>query len=134
MKEQVKTPEKKLNTMEISNLADAEFKTLVIRMLKKLREDLSSIKKIQSETRDPLIEIKNNLQRNNSRVHEAENQINDLEHKEAKNNQSEQEEEKTIQKNEDSISSLQDIFKQSNIRSTGFPKGEEKEQEIGNLF
>ena len=31
--------------MEISNLSDAEFKTLVIRMLKELSEDLSSIKK-----------------------------------------------------------------------------------------
>ena len=33
MKEQVKTPEKELNKMVISNLSDAEFKTLVIRML-----------------------------------------------------------------------------------------------------
>ena len=41
--------------------------------------------------KDTLIEIKNNLQGNN-RVDEAENQINDLEHKEAENNQSEQEE------------------------------------------
>ena len=39
-----------------------------------------------------LIEIRKNLQGNNSRVDEAENQIKDLEHKEAKNNQSEQEE------------------------------------------
>ena len=31
--------------MEISNLSDAEFKTLVIRMIKELHEDLSSIKK-----------------------------------------------------------------------------------------
>ena len=37
-----------------------------------------------------LIEIKNNLQGNNSRVGAVENQINDLEHKEDKNNQSEQ--------------------------------------------
>ena len=57
-------------------------------MLKELSVDLSSIKKIQSEMKDTLIEIKNNLQGNN-RVHEAENQINDLEHKEEKNNQSE---------------------------------------------
>ena len=48
--------------------------------------------------KDTLIEIKNNLQGNNSKVDEAENQINDLEHKEAKNNQSEQREEKRIQK------------------------------------
>ena len=43
------------------------------------------MKKTQSEMKDTLIEIKNNLQGNNSRVDEAENQINDLEHKEAKN-------------------------------------------------
>ena len=36
MREQIKTPEKDLNKMEISNLSDAEFKTLVIRMLKDL--------------------------------------------------------------------------------------------------
>ena len=84
MKGQIKTPEKELNKMEISKLSDAEFKTLVIRMLKELSEDLSSMKRIQSEMKDSLIEIKNHLQGNNSRVDEAENQINDLEHKEAK--------------------------------------------------
>ena len=78
--------------MEISNLSDAEFKTLVIRMLKELCEDLSSTKKIQSEIKDTLIEIRNNLQGNNNRVDETEDQINDLQHEEAKNNQSEQEE------------------------------------------
>ena len=36
MKEQNKTPEKELNKVEISNLLDAEFKTLVIRMLRNL--------------------------------------------------------------------------------------------------
>ena len=46
--------------MEISNLSDAEFKTLVIRMLRKLSEDLSSIKKIQPELENSLIETKNN--------------------------------------------------------------------------
>ena len=36
MKEQNKTLEKELNEMEIINLSDAEFKTLVIRMPKEL--------------------------------------------------------------------------------------------------
>ena len=45
MKEQIKTPAKKLNKMEISSLTDEEFKTLVIRMLKKCSEDLNSIKR-----------------------------------------------------------------------------------------
>ena len=105
MKEQIKTPE-----MEMTNLSDEVFKTLVIRMLKELSEDLNSIKKIQSETKKQLTEIKNNLRGNNSRVDEAENQINDLEHKEAKNNQSEQQEEKKeSKKNEDSVSSLRQL-------------------------
>ena len=72
MKEQIKAPEKELNEMEISNLSDTVFKTLVIRMLKEISEDLNSIKKTQSDMKDTLIEIKNNLQGNNNRVVEAE--------------------------------------------------------------
>ena len=90
MKEQIKTPEKGLNEMEISNLSDAEFKTLLIRMLKELSEDLNGIKKIQPKMKDTLIEINNSLQGNNCRVDEAKNQLNDLEHKEGKNNPAEQ--------------------------------------------
>ena len=44
MKGHIKTPQKELNEMEISNLSDAEFKTQVIRMLKELSEDFNSIK------------------------------------------------------------------------------------------
>ena len=36
MKEQIKTPENELNKTEISNLSDAEFKTMVVRMLRNL--------------------------------------------------------------------------------------------------
>ena len=43
MKEQIKTPKKELNEMEISNLPDAQFKSLVIRMLKELSEDVNSM-------------------------------------------------------------------------------------------
>ena len=53
-------------------------------MLEEFSEDLNSIKKIQSEMKDTLIEIKNNLKSSNSKVGEAKNQINYLEHKEAK--------------------------------------------------
>ena len=72
-----------------------------MRMFKGLSEDLY---KIQSEMKDTLIEIKNNLQGNNSRRDEAKNQINDLKHKEAKKQPI-----RTRRKNpkiEDSISSL----------------------------
>ena len=53
-------------------------------MFKEFSEDLNSIKKIQSEMKDILIAIKNNSEESNSRVDEAKNQINDLQHKEAK--------------------------------------------------
>ena len=84
MKEQIKIPEKELNKMEICNLSKAEFKTLVTRMLKEFSEGLKSIKKAQSEMKDTITEIRNNLQGNNSGVDKAENEINDLEHKEVK--------------------------------------------------
>ena len=54
MKGQIKTPEKELNEMEMSKMSEAEFKTLVIRMLRELSEGLSSIKKTQSEMKDRL--------------------------------------------------------------------------------
>ena len=59
MKEYTKTPEKDLNKMEISNLSDAAFKTLVIRMLKELTGYFNSIKKAQAEMKDTLTEMKN---------------------------------------------------------------------------
>ena len=44
-----------------------------------------------------------------------------------KNNHAEQQEEKRIQTNEDSVSCLWGNFKHSNIRNIGVPEGEEKE-------
>ena len=71
MKEENATAEKELNKMETSNLLQAEFKTLVIRMLSELSEklnsikkDLETIKKNQSEMKDSLTEMKNNFTRN----------------------------------------------------------------------
>ena len=60
--------------MEISDLSYAEFKTLVIRMLKKLIGYFNNIKKTQAEMKITLSEIKKNLQGTNSGVDEAKNQ------------------------------------------------------------
>ena len=38
MKEQIKTPEKELSNKELANLRDAEFNTLVIKMLTEMIE------------------------------------------------------------------------------------------------
>ena len=45
MKEQMNSPEKELSDKEIDNLSDAEFKTLVIRMLTEMVEYRHKIKK-----------------------------------------------------------------------------------------
>ena len=88
MKEQNKTPEKELNKMEITNLSDTEFTTLVISMLKELTEYSNSIKEEMKFTRS---EIKKNLQGTISGgVY--------LEHKEEINVHQEQKEETRIKK------------------------------------
>ena len=65
---------------------------------------------------------------------EAGIQFNYLEQKEEINIQPEQKEEIRIQKHEEWLRNLWDNFKCTNIQIIGVPEGEEKEQEIGNLF
>ena len=60
--------------------------------------------------------------------------LNSLDQKEKINIQPEQNEETRIQKNEERLRNLQDIFKHSNIRIIGVPEGEEEEQKNENLF
>ena len=86
----------KLNKVKISNLSDAEFKTLVIRMLQELIVYCNSVRKTRAEMKVTLSEIKKNLQGANSGEEEAENQINHLEHKEKRSIQYEEQEEKRI--------------------------------------
>ena len=81
--------------MEIANLSDAEFKTL---MRKMLRDCMYYSKRIREEMKATLSEIKKNPQGTNSEGKEAEVQINDLEHKDEINNQPEQNEGTRIQK------------------------------------
>ena len=68
MNEQNKTLEKELNETEIANLSDAEFKTLVIRLLKELIEYDNNIKE---EIKVTITEIKKNLQGTTSEGEEA---------------------------------------------------------------
>ena len=80
-----------------------------------------------------LINFKNNLQRVSIKVDEAKSQISDLEHKEEKDISTAKKKKKS-EKIKDSVRSLWDNFKCSNILIIGVPEGEEKEQESGNLF
>ena len=62
MKEQIKAPKKELNHKKIVNLSDAEFKTMVIRMITELVEYGS---KIQERVKAMKSEIKENVQGTN---------------------------------------------------------------------
>ena len=93
MKEQNRMVEKELSETELANLPDAEFKTLVTRMLKELTEYGNDIKE---EMKATLSDIKKNPQGTNSEGKEARIQITDLEHKEDINIYPEQTEETRI--------------------------------------
>ena len=120
-----------LSYEDIDNLSDAEFKTLVIRMLTKLIEFSCKMKEEMKATQS---EIKQNIQGTNSEGKETRTRINDLEQKEEINIQLEQNEETRIQKNEERLRNLWDNFKRSNIWIIGVPEREGEEQEIENLF
>ena len=97
MKEQFKAPEKiQLRDKEIANLSDAQFKTLVIRMLQELTGYFNSIKKTQGATKVALCEIRKNLQGTNSDRKEIRTQINGMDQKEERNIQPEENEETRI--------------------------------------
>ena len=115
---------------ERANLSDAEFKTLVIRMLKEMVEYCH---KIEEKVKAMKSEIKENVQGTNRDGTETRTQINGLDQKEEVNIQPERNEETRIQKPE-RLRNLQDIFKCSNIQIIGVSEGEEEEQEIEHLF
>ena len=96
MKEQIKAPEKiQLSGEQISNLSDAQFKTLVISLLTELVEYGH---KIEEKVKAMKSEIKENVQGTNSDGKDTRTQIKGLEQKEEINIQPEQNEEMRIQK------------------------------------
>ena len=85
MKEQIKAPEKiQLSNEEIANLSDAQFKTLVIRMLTEMVE---YGQKLDEKMKAMLRETKENVQGTNSDVKETGTQINTVDQKEETPNQ-----------------------------------------------
>ena len=95
VKEQIKSPETELSNEEIASLSDAQFKTLVIKMLTEMVE---YGRKIEEEVKAMQTEMKRNVQGTNSEEKETGTQINDLEQKEEINSEPEQNEETRIKK------------------------------------
>ena len=90
--------------------------------------------KVEEEVKAMQSEIKEKVQGTNREGKKTGTQINGLEQKEEINIQLEQNEETRIQKNEERLRNLWDNLKLSIIPIIGVPEGEEKKQEIENLF
>ena len=122
MTEHFKAPEKiQLSEEEIANLSDAQFKTLVIKTITELVE---FVWKLHEKMKAMLRETKENVQGTNSDAKETGIHINGVDQKEERNIQPEKNEETRIQKNEERLRNLQDIFKHSKIRIIRVPEGE----------
>ena len=94
MTEHFKAPDKiQLSEEEIANLTDAQFKTLVIKMLTELVE---FGRKLHEKMKPMLRETKENVQGTNSDAKETGTQINDVDQKEERNIQPEKNEEARI--------------------------------------
>ena len=78
--------------------------------------------------------MKNTLEGINSRITEAEGQISDLEDRMVEFTAAEQNKEKTMKRNEDSLRDLWDNIKCNNICIIGVPEGEEREKRSKKIF
>ena len=81
-----------------------------------------------------ITEMKNTLEGINSRITEAEEWISDLEDRRVEFTATEQNKEKRMKRNEDSLRVLWDNIKRNNIRIIGVPEGEEREKGPEKIF
>ena len=80
-----------------------------------------------------ITEMKNTLEAINSRITEAEERISDLEHRMVEFTAVEQNKEKRMKRNEDSLRDLWDNIKCTKICIIGVPEGEERERTRENI-
>ena len=148
MKEQGKNPQDQINEEEIGNLPEKEFRVMIVKMIQDLRNRMEAwIKKIQemfnkyledlknkqSVMNNKITEMKNTLEGINSRITEAEEQISELEDRMVEITAAEQNKEKRMKRNEDSLRDLWDNIKCTNIRIIHNPE-EEKEKASEKIF
>ena len=79
-------------------------------------------------------ERKNTLEGINSRINEAEECISEVEDRMVEIIATEQDKEKTMKRNEDSLQDLWDNIKHTNIHIIGVPEGQEKEKGPEKIF
>ena len=87
----------------------------------------------QTEMNNTITELKTTLERINSRITEAEERIRDLEDRMVEFTATEQNKERRMKRNEDSLRDLWDNIKHNNIPIIGVPEGEERERTRENI-
>ena len=92
-------------------------------------KDLEELKNKQTEMNNIITEMKNTLEGINSRITKAEERISDLEDRMVEITAVEQNKEKRMKRNEDSLRDLWDNIKHKNIHIIGVSEGEEREKE-----
>ena len=97
-------------------------------------KDLEELKNKQTEMNNTITEMKNTLEGINSREIEAEEQISELEDRMVEITAVEQNKEKRMKRNEDSLRDLWDNIKCTNICIIGVPEGEEREKGPEKIF
>ena len=88
----------------------------------------------QTEVNNVITEMKNILEGISSRITEAEKRVSDLEDKTVKITIAEQNKEKRMKRNEDSLREFWDNIKCTNIRIIGVPEEKEKKKGTEKIF
>ena len=138
MKGQDKTPEKQLNEVEIGNLPEKEFRIMIVKMIQDLRKRMEKMQEMFTkdleELKNKQTEMNNTLEGINSRITEAEERINDLEDRMVEITATEQNIEKRMKRNEDSLRDLWDNIKHTNIHIIGVLERGKKENRTEEMF
>ena len=131
--------------MEIGNLPQKELRIMIMKMIQDLRKRMEAkIKKRQemfikyleelknklTEKNNTITEMKNTLEGINSTITEAKERISDLEERMVEFTAVEQNKQKKMKRNEDSLRDLWDNIKHNNICIIGVPKEKRRGKDL----
>ena len=133
MRGQDKTPEKQLNEVEIGKLSGKEFRIMIMKMIQDLKKTTEKMQEMftkdPQEIKNKQTEMDNALEGIDSRIAEAEEQINDLEDRMLEITATEQNIEIRVKICEDSLRDLWDNIKYT-ICNIGVPEGERERKDL----